>query len=35
MNKLIKEILVSKKARSNASLMALIVTMVSVGSPWS
>lgn len=35
MKKIIKEILTNKAVRNNSALMALVVSIVSVGNPWN
>ena len=35
MEKIIKAFLTSKKLRNNAALMALIVTVMNAGAPWT
>jgi len=35
MNKLMKEILTNKAARNSSALMAFVVTVMGVGSPWA
>lgn len=34
MKKIIKEILTNKAVRNSSALMALVVTVMSVGTPW-
>lgn len=34
MNKLMKEILTNKKIRNYSALLTLVVTVMSVGTPW-